>query len=158
MPGVKRFHGGARRVTRRPITKEVLCVVLTSVAAAQATSVLYTATFPVTMVGLRWDLAIGGGFNALIGNYAWAIVFVPEGTGVSTLAQGNLAPIYLPEQHVIAFGRGVTSSSVPLITYNSNTKAMRKFQTGDQLVFVLSGETDPKFAEVHGAIQFFMKA
>ena len=158
MPGMKRFRGGARRVAARPITKEIVNVVQVSVAVAQATSVLYTATFPVTMVGLRWDLSIGDGFSTTRGDYAWAIVYVPEGTGVGTLAIGNTAPLYLPEQHVISYGRGVTHSSVSLISYNSNTKAMRKFQTGDQLIFVISGAADPDFAAARGAIQFFMKA
>ena len=51
--GVSVIHSAAKR----PIDKNLKYVKKTGVAATQVSTTLFTATFPCTVVGLRWSIS-----------------------------------------------------------------------------------------------------
>ncbi len=157
-----RTHGTRRQrpVMRgaRPIDKQIIGV-NKSVSTAQLVTTLFTATFPCTVVGIRWDLSSLNSI-ASTNTLLWALVLVKEGETVDTLGLADSAPLYNPEQNVIAHGvhlfppAGVAGGPVSREEEGS-TKSMRKLQGGDQLqlLFLASSAS----VEVQGTVQFFCK-
>ncbi len=86
----------------RPIDKQIIGV-NKSVSTAQLVTTLFTATFPCTVVGIRWDLSSLNSI-ASTNTLLWALVLVKEGETVDTLGLADSAPLYNPEQNVIAHG------------------------------------------------------
>jgi hypothetical protein len=145
-----------QRRAKRPIDKKLINVVVNNLVAANQTVDLYTASFPGTITGLRWDLAFQRTVtNTTIANYGWAIVLQPQGTTVSTMSlTGSL---YDPEQMVMAFGRGNSfDPSQDPSMFVGDTKSMRKLKAGDKLVFVAFGTATHEH-EIGGTVQFFYK-
>ncbi len=150
-----------RRNTRaaRPIDKKLICVSHTTMDATQKETVLMTATFPCTLVGLRWSLACVQDAGASNSQYVWSIVISRDGKSPSALALGDTNEMYTPEQDVLAFGAGVQTGSDlgDAQMFNSATKSMRKLQAGDTLQFIAKG-TATNTTAIHGIIQFFCKS
>lgn len=149
------------RRAKRPIDKKLTNVQITGLVAAKQDVTLYdSATFPGTITGLRWDLCAvrTGGTATTLGSFKWAIVVVPAGTTISTIAMASAASMYDPEQMVLAFGAGCTYSSAGEnpIMYSGSTKAMRKLKAGDKLVFTSFGTATEAHA-ISGTVQFFYK-
>lgn len=151
-----------QRSMKRPIDKQLININITATDASQTAPVLYTATFPGTIVGLRWDLSCINLLNTNAYRIWWAIVIAGEGVGASTMATSNGATLYAPEQHCLTFGcsyiepRDATRG--PAIKHwTGSTKAMRKLSAADKLYFIcLSDGTDA--IGVQGIFQFFIKS
>ncbi len=145
----------------RPIDKKLVYIQQTLSSAAQTSTTLLTATFPCTVVGLRWNfsavhaLATGDGYGA------WAIVIVRDGVTASTMSQSNAADFYTPEQDVLAFGvfqlRDSDVGSGPSIyDISGSTKTMRKLMGGDTLQLLgISGTVNAQ--SIRGVVQYFCK-
>ena len=134
----------------RPKDKSLINISHT-VTNSQASTTLFTASHACTITGLRWSLGMAksaGGHN-----YNWAIVIVREGTSVSTMDTSDGQPAYEPEQNVLAFGAG-RSEANEIQHWDSNTKTMRKMQSGDKLRFI-SLSSGASTGVLHGIIQFF---
>lgn len=145
-----------QRRAKRPIDKKLANVVINTLVAANQTVDLYTASFPGTITGLRWDISVLRTVTATtLSTYGWAIVIQPQGTTVSTMSlTGSL---YDPEQMVMAFGRGTSwDPTQDPSMFQGDTKSMRKLKAGDKLVFVAFG-TAVNAHEVAGVVQFFIK-
>ncbi len=144
--------------SKRPVDKLLVNVNHQGTDATQVTTTLTTATFPCTIVGLRWDMTILPSAGTVFGSYAWAIVILRDGVTVSTMAISDGATLYAPEQDVMAFGRGVSTASAlgMLSKYMGSTKTMRKLMGGDKLLFLFLGEAT-NTSTLEGCIQFFCK-
>jgi len=147
-----------RTGSKRPVDKLLINVLKTGVDGTQVTTTLVTATFPCTVVGLRWDISCIPNAGTGIASYAWAIIILRDGVTVSTMAISDGATLYAPEQDVMAFGRGGHPSAAfaQLQHYNGSTKTMRKLMGGDKLMFIYIGEAT-NTSTVEGCIQFFCK-
>ncbi len=155
---IPRTSFGRRISAKRPIDKLLVNVVKSNVDATQEITVLTTATFPCTIVGLRWDLTFASSAGSALATYAWVIIILRDGSTVSTIAISDAGSLYQPEQDVLAFGRGFNGASALGIPskYMGSTKTMRKLMGGDRLQFVMVGEATNTTA-CAGCIQFFCK-
>nr|UOF78630.1 hypothetical protein [Cressdnaviricota sp.] len=147
----------ASRAPKRPISKELVAISKTGTAATQATTTLYTATFPVTVVGMRWALSFIQDAGTGACNVWWAIVVVRDGITVSTVAISDAAAFFEPEQDVLAFGNALIDNNTTPPRDMGASKTMRKLQTGDRLVFIDRGVATDTHATT-GIVQFFVKA
>ena len=151
----RRRVGFVVRVSR-PIDKKIVIVSKNGTAATQATTTLFTATFPCTLFGLRWNGAVMQNAGTGFADFKWVIVIVRDGQTISTLGVSDAADLYQPEQHVLAFGAGMVDNNVEVMELSGSTKTMRKMQLGDTLVFVIRNiATDTVNTRV--AVQFFCK-
>lgn len=138
---------------RRPMDKLIKAASLTASSAAQTATVLATATYPGTIVGLRWNGKMA--FHTNAGTVPWAIVVVREGASADTLSVADGAAVYQPEQNVLAAGVEYVLNGDP-VKFEGDTKAMRKLQGGDQLQFICFADA-VDVAYVRAQIQFFVK-
>ena len=151
----RRRGSGVRKSAPRPIDKQLKGVVQTLSSAAQTVSTLITATFPCTIVGIRWDLSFRNAAGT-VPTYEWAIIMVRDGLVAGTLSLSNNSDFYQPEQDVLAFGTGFAISSQMESKNTGHTKTMRKLMGGDQIQLV--GISDTAAAvQLHGVVQFFCK-
>jgi len=164
MPRMKKTRGRLvyQVSQKRPIDKNIITIRVDE-DAAQQELVLYTATFPATMTGLRWDGALmmtnaGSGSQNEV---AWAIVLNQEGLNPDVLSFPSIpggATLYQPEQNVLAFGREAITFETGSYKIQGSTKTMRKLQGGDQLLFIYRWGTAGVTALLTMDIQFFMKS
>ncbi len=162
---VKRRRVGANvvRAARRPISKTLIVVKDDAVDGTQAKTLLFTTTFPATMVGLRWSLsALQGLGTTAVTQLQWAIVISRDGNVANTMSTGDSNSLYSPEADVLAFGCAnmkthTAASTVMPITWNGDTKTMRKLKTGDVLEIIYVAEATNTWA-FFGCVQFFVKA
>lgn len=147
----------ASRAPKRPISKELVAISKSATGATQATTTLYTATFPVTVVGLRWALSFIQDAGTGKANHYWCIVLLRDGQTVSTVAISDAAAFFEPEQDVLAFGVGSVTNNTETKDYMGASKTMRKLQTGDRLVFIDRGVATDTHTAI-GIIQFFVKS
>lgn len=138
---------------KRPIDKKLITITQGTALTTQVQTLLYTATYPATVGGLRWELGLdaSGGDNAL----AWAIVLVRDGGNPATLSHTNGGSLYVPEQNTIAFGRTFVGQDT--IHIEGSTKSMRKLMDGDQIFLIVKAKNALQWY-VDGAVQFFMKS
>ncbi len=140
---------------KRPINKQ-LVFVDRNAGSTQLTTTLITATFPCTIVGLRWSIAIDQSAGTGTAKGAWLIARVKESTTVSTMSFSNGASFYEPEEEVMAFERWSIDNNTETKMFNGDTKTMRKLQSGDQILFLALGvATDT--SNIEGIVQFFCK-
>ncbi len=149
------------RGSRRPTDKELIYVNQTA-TTSNVTTTLKTATFPCTVVGLRWSIAARNLLTTGSPVLNWIIVLVHDGNSANTISQSNGADMYTPENDVMAFGtlilndadsgQGPTAGSIV-----GQTKTMRKMQQGDLLQFITFSSLASGFA-VSGVVQFFCKS
>jgi len=160
-------HGRKRQRTsaghahvQRPIGKSLIFVEQ-STGTSNTSTTLITATFPCTILGVRWD----GYASALLvpgPMVVWAIVIVREGNSDSAIGISDGSTFYNPEQNVLAYGvmnpQGSGFPGGPVsVHFDGQTKTMRKLQGGDRLMFIARSDiaAGPDIACV---VQFFCKS
>ncbi len=130
-----------------------------TITTANVQTSLHTATFPCTIVGLRWDFSIRS-ITAANDNVTWILCIVRNGVTANTISQSNGADIWTPEQDIMAFGNmsvlSTAAESSEAFHIQGTTKTMRKIQPGDILAFISFGSI-VNGAIVQGAVQFFCK-
>lgn len=146
---------------RRPIDKSIISI-SHNTGTTQINTVLKTATFPGTLVGVRWSLDFDTLITTADSRGIWAIVIVGDGLSASNISLSNGSDMYTPEQNVLAWGsfavRDSDVGSGPAIMHAEGvTKTMRKLKAGDQLILCDLANTAAN-ATVTGAVQFFFKA
>lgn len=150
------------RRTPANLDKKLVNVQLVGITNTQSTTVLSIATFPCTIIGLRWEgaylLLEDGGFT----QFAWAIIVLREGIAPNNLSLGNGTTLYEPEQDVLVYGRSllhIDAAAAEHTTYplSGSTKTMRKLQGGDQLVFIVRADNSTYTFNISMAVQFFCK-
>ncbi len=142
--------------TSRNTDKKMIGVALDSISATQQSTILLTVTFPCTIQGLRWSLAVIQ--DAGTGNceFHWAIVVLRDGLTLPVMSVGDGATLYQPEQDVLVYGVGVIDNNVSSYPFNGSTKTMRKLMGGDRLIFIAKGVAT-NFSRMRGVVQFFCK-
>ncbi len=155
-PGLRLVRG-----SRRPTDKELIFVAQTATTSNTVTT-LKTATFPCTVVGLRWNFAFASNVSTNNSFVNWIIVLVHDGNSANTISQSNGADMYTPENDVMAFGTvSVLANDETAGSTNGQvmgqTKTMRKMQQGDVLQFITLSSV-ANSALVRGVIQFFCKS
>jgi len=155
----KRTRTNFSRRATRPIDKEIIGI-NTLVNSTVGVLSLRTATFPGTVVGLRWNFTVRNVSQVADQFVRWAIVLLKEGEVQGNLSSGNGGAFYQPEQNVMAFGSvtvlSATSASDRVYIFISSTKSMRKMMGGDQIVFLFQGTNDGA-SDCQGQIQHFYK-
>ncbi len=144
------------RKQKRPINKSLVAILKDTVTATDQTTVIFTATFPCTMVGLRWNLAMYQNTGTGTAVVNWAIVIVREGFTIPTLTVSDAGTFYSPESDCLVFGVATIYNNTQTKDFNGDTKTMRKMQGGDRLVFIARGIASETHS-VRGIIQFFCK-
>lgn len=167
MPKRRRVRGnyGIKKV--RPKDKQIIGISGNNFNAVDRfEQTLYTATFPCTVTGLRWEFSWGAS-GKTYQNVNWVIVILRQGVISSTFSTAVNNTIYAPEQSVLAWGCcNVTGHATPatgagtgqpIDMDHGSTKSMRKLMGGDKLVMIsnLSETTDPTL-RCQGAVQFFL--
>ncbi len=157
---LKRARTSGVRVAR-PIDKELKSILHSDAGTTQRTSTLKTTTFPGTVVGLRWDFTAVSPLTTAAEFLYWAILVVPDGQAVNTIATSDAADFYTPEQDVLAFGTMAMADAdiaagPQAVHAEGSTKTMRKLKQGDLLQFTVLG-INGTAATVRGVIQFFFK-
>ncbi len=147
---------GATPHTRRPIDKNLVAVLKATVNATQENTTLLTTTFPCTIVGLRWELAVNQDGGTGLAGYSWGIVVVRDGVTVDTMATSDAASFFNPEENMLVFGVGSIENALETKTHSGSTKTMRKMQGGDKLVFIFKGIAT-ETTGCRGVVQFFCK-
>ena len=144
----------------RPISKELIFITDADIDSTQNAITLFTATFPCTLVGLRWSLS----YRVDSDNdqtAVWAIVKVGDGNAPDTLDLTSGSTLYRPEEDCMAFGvvrmPVFTANDFGLNQQDGSTKSMRKLQTGDTLQFLSVGNAATANGAMSGAVQFFLK-
>lgn len=151
----RRFPRGAPRA-RRPIAKELIAVNKDGVAGSQVATTLKTATFPCTVVGLRWDLTLYQDAGTGTASGRWAIILIDDGDSANTLGVTDAGTFYQPENHVMAYGFFSIDNNTRPLSIMGSTKTMRKMQDGDILQFVIVGVATNTVA-LRGCVQYFCK-
>ncbi len=146
---------------RRPIDKSLISEMKT-ITASQQETVLITATFPCTIVGLRWELSFVDIIATTVTNLTWAIVLVKDGQAASTMAVSDAGDFYTPEQNVLAFGVGEfpdadLGGGNSTRDWRGSTKTMRKLMGGDRILIVMDGSAAAQGTFL-GVVQFFCKS
>lgn len=154
---------------KRPLDKQILqrngYADSNALTAVQNTTVLYQATFPCTVTGIRYDCSLNDP-TGTTARGAYLIVILRDGLALPTnLGLGGTAtPLFTPEQNVlVARSFGVALGTNPVETQNlvGSTKTMRKLMGGDQLVCLMQcvapamGTTQVSYTNI---IQFFLKS
>lgn len=146
------------RSPKRSIDKKLIYVTQTALAGSQAAANLITATFPATVVGLRWSLSAVQDGGTGVGSINWCIVKVPDGYNAGTMATSNAAEFYTPESMVLAFGVGNSNAATSgSIQFDGSTKTMRKIMGGDIISFLCVSSATNTYT-IQGVIQFFTKS
>ena len=123
---------------RRPIDKENMYIISTSLGTTQDKTTIRTATVAETYVGGHIQLSMirvsgGGVVNC-------ALVVIPEGLSVPTISTTDGNPIFTPEEYVVWSGSYfIGGSSVEPLVIKEKLKAMRKMKNGDELAFIARG-------------------
>lgn len=151
-----------RGLPKRPINKSLITIYKTISDATQVNTTLATITYPGTITGLRWDLSVFQSDTAASDCRAiWAIVVCREGQSASTLALGDAATTYSPEDQLLTFGTvGIGYETAQYQNpqyYSGSTKTMRKLQGGDTVLFIMKTSGADADLNVMGVIQFFIK-
>ncbi len=141
---------------RRPIDKKIIVVNKDGVDATQVTTVLVTATFPCTIVGLRWNFSFIQGAGTGNCSFRWVIVLLKDGETIGTTSITDGADLYTPEQNVMTWGVGLIDNNIEHQRFDGDTKSMRKLMGGDRLVWILTGVAT-NTVSCRGAVQFFCK-
>lgn len=167
MPKRRRTRGTYSLKKVRPKDKQIIGVSGANFNTVDNyAQVLYTASFPATVTGLRWELSFSH-TTKLYQNVNWAIVILRQGVTASPLSTAANGTLYAPEQNVLAWGVctltgapvDATSAGTgrPVDTDMGTTKSMRKLMGGDRLVLLANlAETVDAPLRMQGAIQFFL--
>lgn len=153
-----RVGDGRSFQTKRPIDKKLKSISITG-AADQINTNIHTATFPGTLVGFRWSLTVHNTDAVFQQEGKWALFIAREGVPVDAISFGNNTTTMEPEANVVVIEDWYTTDmpdGQSVMQFSGSTKAMRKIQCGDNLVFCCKGESSADW-EVRGTIQFFIK-
>jgi len=100
---VQRAFGGRTTGSKRPVDKNLIVVAQTAIDGTDQTTTLVTATFPCTIVGLRWDFSVIQTAGTGICQYSWCIVILRDGLTQPTIAVSDAATFYNPEQDGLTY-------------------------------------------------------
>ncbi len=148
------FRTGGR--VKRPVDKALINITKAAIAGSQVSTTLFTATFPCTIVGLRWHITMlqDAGTGATFDN--WAIIILRDGQTADTLSTSDGATLYNPEQDVLTFGVMQIDNNTTTVSNVGETKTMRKMQGGDKLEWIAIGVATNTHT-IRGTVQFFCK-
>lgn len=136
--------------------KQIISVLHPTVGATQIQTDLYTANRAVTIMGIRWALNFTQDAGTGVSYGKWAIVKAADGYSPNTLSLVDGTDSYDPEQNVLAFGDWAIDNNTQTKKQISETTSKRKFQSGDELVFIAIG-VGTNTTLINGSIQFFAK-
>jgi len=141
---------------KRPTDKKLVVVTLDNIAATQVQTVLVTATFPCTIVGLRWNLTFTQSAGTGATRTGWGIVVVRDGNTATAISFTDGADFYTPEQDMLTFGTNTIDNNTETGHTEGSTKSMRKLMGGDQLIFIALNVAT-QTVNLFGVVQFFCK-
>ncbi len=141
---------------KRPTDKNLVSILLSGVDGTQQNTTMTTVTFPCTIVGIRWMLAVGQfGGSGLSENY-WCINVLRDGGTQKAISTSNGSTFFAPESDCLVYGTSLIDNHADTKIFEGSTKTMRKMMGGDKLIFSTVGEAT-NTTVVRGVIQFFCK-
>lgn len=152
-----------RRGKKRNIDKQLIGINELHTTIADHPQILYTCTFPCTLVSMRWSIIASA--TAVNTTFLWNICIVRQnvvgGPVTLTLPVSNNPGVTYsaPETDVIAFGISdaiVIAAKTASMPLQDSTKTQRKLQAGDQVVWV-SHQLAANQISCAGVFQFFIK-
>lgn len=158
------FDNGFRRNHKRSIEKVQLSLMRTVSFTTQSDAQLFSATVPVTITGLHWDMSFAPVTNPTSGSASgrYAFVIARESLAASTMATGDLNIPYVPEENVLVagnwdVGRIAANETARIQDKFGSTKTQRKLKCGDTLRVLFKGDQANQVIDVTGVITFFTK-
>ncbi len=145
------------RAPKRQVDKDLVVVSQASVTTVQRSTVLHTATLPVTIVGLRWHLSVVREAGAAVIFGMWSIVVTRQGNTANTMSFTDGALFYTPEEDVIVFGSFGLLTGIDAQEIEGATKAMRKLKAGDSISLITRAADNTNIPTLFGVVQFFKK-
>ncbi len=150
------FNIGRTGSRKRPIDKAIVFINKNAIDATQVSTVLFTATFPCTVVGLRWNINASQDAGTAFCAGAWCIIIAREGITVNTIARTDGATLFAPEQDVLTWGQWGIDNNTQTKDDIGSTKTMRKLMGGDRLIWIGKGVAT-ETTHINGVVQFFCK-
>lgn len=171
MPRIRRGRRRAFAVQvsmKRPIDKKLLSFTATLVGAGGlSSSVLYLATFPGTITGIRWDLLYQSALSTQTtpGFGPFLITIIRDGVTAPAVSYGTFATpanLMVPEQNCLVAGNWYAGSysSGECGQYQGTTKTQRKLMGGDTIQFHTYnvGVLTTGDVQIRAIFQFFVKS
>ncbi len=136
----------------RPIDKQIHAVTFTY-TTTQVNRLLFTAAFPGTLFGIRWDLSAQGNEN---GQLSWVLSTLKDGDSIQTISQADQSLFFRPAERCIASGtQHITTGTSE--NWSGSSKTQRKLGLNDQFIFsVIADFLDA--GTIRGHITFFIKS
>ncbi len=141
---------------KRPIDKVMTVVNQGSVGTTDVTTTIFTCSYPCTMTGLRWNLAVDQSAGTGLAQFVWSIIYLREGETIDSMVFGDGLTFYKPESSVLVWGYGSIYNLTQTKSLEGTTKTMRKMQVGDTIQFIYKGVAT-NTSSVFGAVQLFIK-
>ncbi len=141
---------------KRPTDKNLVAVLLTAIDGTQQNTTLVTVTFPCTIVGIRWNLAVGQAGGSGFAEHYWNINVLRDGGTQKNMSTSNGSTFFAPESDCLVYGVSIIDNHNDTKIFEGSTKTMRKMMGGDKLIFSTVGEAT-NTTEIRGVIQFFCK-
>ena len=138
----------------RPIDKVLAYVRLSGQDETQSSVKLVQTSFPCTITGLRWEMAITQLGGSGICEADMAIVIIHEGQATPALSTATSTQFYEPEQNCLAFKTLLIDNHSTTKEWSGSTKTMRKMKIGDAIHFVALGQAT-NTCTIAGCIQLF---
>ena len=145
---------------KRPIDKILKSFKHTGLTSnQQVETALLSPASPCTVMGIRWSMIVRSQMQGTSPNVLyWAIAIVHDGEVFKLLNTSDQASFYQPEQNVLAFGVvAVDENSPTTVSWEGNTKTMRKLRIGDEIVAGFIGDTSEDMT-TQGVVQLFCKS
>ncbi len=143
--------------TKRPIDKNLKVVAFTGIDATQQNVTVFTATFPCTITGIRWNFDALADAGTASGGCTWVLQVVKDGLAAQAISTSGGADLITPEVNIVAFGSALTTGDTGSSkNFDGSTKTMRKMMGGDLLIFSAVGQAT-NTTRIFGAVQFFCK-
>lgn len=163
-------NGGNQQVVyakkKRSVDKQIINVT-NNFSNSQGQTILYTATFPCTVMGIRVQGTVQSAPDTSASPDAVAVALIVLRQGFTTpngLSLSNTGTLYQPEADVIWYRAGISDTFVNTgdgafiasMELTGAPKTMRKLEAGDRLLMIYNGSTaDVK--NIFASVQFFLK-
>ncbi len=142
--------------SKRPTDKNLVAIALAGVNATQQNTTLTTVTFPCTIVGIRWMIAVAQDAGTGAANSSWCINVLRDGGTQKNMSTSNGSTFFAPESDCLVFGFSIIDNNTETKIFEGSTKTMRKMMGGDKLIFSGLGIATST-STFRGVIQFFCK-
>lgn len=145
---------------RKSVNQKILTSVSHIISSVQVSTNIFIATQGCRVGGIRWSLSCASQQSGN-GEYAWAIVYVPEGRNPLTLEIGTPSSantarqLYMAADNVLACGLLLIDNVLMGARTEGSSKAVRRMHEGDRIVLIMR-RVDGVSIVASGAVQIIV--